>query len=99
MDHDLILEHLASAERRIASARKKITEQIEFIAWLKWLHKDTTGANALLREFEMRLAIHATDRERLRAHLAYMGPTASGREQQARPRLTKINAPPHQSAV
>ena len=89
MDHDLILEHLARAERRIASARKKITEQIEFIAWLKWLHKDATGAIALLREFEMRLAIHATDRERLRAQLAHLGPTATRREQQARHRLTE----------
>jgi len=99
MDRDLILEHLAGAERRIASARKEITEQIEFIAWLKWLHKDATGAIALLRDFEMRLAIHATDRERLRAQLAYLGPTASGREQQARHRLTKTNVPPLQSAV
>ena len=89
MDRDLILEHLAGAERRIASARKKITEQIEFIAWLKWLHKDATGAIALLRDFEMRLAIHATDRERLRAQLACVDSTASSREQKARHGLTE----------
>ena len=99
MDRDLILENLARAERRIASDRKKITEQIEFIAWLKWLHKDATGANALLRDFEMQFAIHATDRERLRAQLAYLEPTAAAREQQTRHRLTGINVQPLQSAV
>ena len=83
MDRYLILEDLDRAERRIALARKKITEQIEFIAWLNWFRKDTSGATALLREFERGLAAHATDRERLRAQLAYLGPTASTREQQA----------------
>ena len=70
MDRDLILERLARAERQIASARKKIAEQIEFIAWLNWFRKDTSGATALLRDFERALAAHATDRERLRAQLA-----------------------------
>lgn len=67
---DVLLDHLDRAERHIASHRKKITEQITFIAWLNWLRKDATCAKALLREFEMRLAAHLTDRERLRAHLA-----------------------------
>ena len=69
MHPDLLLDHLAIAERHIASDRKKITEQITFIAWLNWLRKDATGAKALLREFEMRFAAHITDRERLRAKL------------------------------
>ena len=77
MDRDLILEHLARAERHIASAQKKITEQIECIAWLKWFRKDTCGATALLRDFERALAVHTTDRELLRAQLAYFGSTAS----------------------
>ena len=99
MDRDLILEHLDRAERHFASARKKITEQIEFIAWLKWFRKDTSGATALLREFERGLAAHAADRYRLRAQLAYLDPTASTREQEAHHRLTGINVPPLQSAV
>jgi len=86
MHPDLILDHLDRAERHIASNRKKITEQITFIAWLNWLRKDSTGAKALLREFEMRLAAHITDRERLRAQLAYV---ASSGEQTARHGLTE----------
>jgi len=76
MHPDLLLHHLDRAERHIASGRKKITEQITFIAWLAWLRKDATGAKALLREFERRLAAHITDRERLRAQLAYLAPAA-----------------------
>ena len=45
-----------------------------FIEWLNWLRKDATGAKALLREFERGLAAHITDRERLRAQLAYLDP-------------------------
>lgn len=89
MHPDLILANLDTAERHIASNRKKITEQITFIAWLNWLRKDSTGAKALLREFEMRLAAHITDRERLRAQLAYVESTASSREQKARHGLTE----------
>ena len=89
MDRELILEHLDRAERHIASARKKITEQIEFVAWLSWLRKDAIGAKTLLREFEMRLAAHITDRERLRAQLACLEPTESSLEQKARDRLTE----------
>ena len=89
MHPDLILDHLDRAERHIASNRKKITEQITFIAWLNWLRKDSTGAKALLREFEMRLAAHITDRERLRAQLAYVDSTSSSREQKARHGLTE----------
>ena len=74
MHPDLLLEHLHRAERHIVSGRKKIIEQIEFIAWLDWLRKDATGAKALLREFEAGLAAHATDRERLRAQLACLDP-------------------------
>jgi hypothetical protein len=83
MDRYLIQEQLATTERHIASARKKIAEQIEFIAWLKWFRKDTSGATALLRDFERALAVHASDRQRLGAQLAYLGPTAPTREQQA----------------
>ena len=70
MHPDLLLNHLDRAERHIVSGRKKIIEQIGFIAGRAWLRKDATGAKALLREFEMRLAAHISDRERLRAHLA-----------------------------
>ena len=89
MHPDLLLDHLARAERHIASDRKKITEQITFIAWLNWLRKDATGAKALLREFEMRFAAHITDRERLRAQLAYLDSAASSPERKARDGLTE----------
>jgi hypothetical protein len=76
MHPDLLLSHLDRAERHIVSGRKKIIEQIVFIAWLAWLRKDATGAKALLREFERGLAAHITDRERFRAQLAYLEPAA-----------------------
>src|SRR5688572_9695375 len=42
-----------------------------------WVRKDTTGAKAVLREFELRLAVRITDRGRLRAQLAYLDSAAS----------------------
>ena len=74
MHPDLLLNHLDRAERHIVSGRKKILEQIVFVAWLAWLRKDATGAKALLREFERGLAAHITDRERLGAQLACVDP-------------------------
>jgi hypothetical protein len=76
MHPDQLLNYLDRAERRIVSGRKKIIEQIVFIAWLNWLRKDATGAKTLLREFERGLAAHITDRERLRAQLACLDPAA-----------------------
>ena len=74
MDPDLLLDHLARAERTLPLIGKRLPVISSFIAWLKRLHKDATGAIALLREFEMRHAVHsATDRERLRAQLAHLG--------------------------
>ena len=99
MDRYLILDNLDRADRHIAAARKKITEQIEFIAWLSWLRKDATGATALLREFERGLAIHATDRDRLRAQLAYLDSAALSREQEARHGLTETRIPELRAAV
>ena len=49
MDPDRLLDHLDRAERHIASYRKRVTEQIEFIAWLAWLRKDATGAKEIGR--------------------------------------------------
>ena len=99
MRPDLLLDHLDEAERHIASDRKQIIEQIEFIAWLSWLRADATGAKALLREFEMRLAAHITDRERLRAQLAYLDSAASSREQKARHGLAETTIPELRAAV
>ena len=76
MHPDLLLHHLDRAERHIVSGREKVTDQIVFIAWLNWLRKDATDAEALLREFERGLAADITDRERLRAQLAYVDSAA-----------------------
>ena len=43
LHHYLLLHHLDRAERHIVSGRKKIIEQIGFIAWLAWLRKDATA--------------------------------------------------------
>ena len=76
MHPDLLLNQLERAERHIVSGRKRIIEQIVFIAWLAWLRKDATGAKALLREFEGGVAAHITDGERLRAQLACLDPAS-----------------------
>ena len=99
MHPDLLLDHLDRVERHIAADRKKISEQIDFVAWLYWLRKDATGAKALLREFERRLAARIADRERLRAQLACLSVTTSSREQGARHELTETRVPRLHAAV
>jgi hypothetical protein len=84
MQRALLCDHLDRAERHVVGARKHITEQIEFIAWLAWFGNDATGAKALLREFERGLAKHIADRERLRTQLALLNGTSASREGQAR---------------
>lgn len=70
------------AESQVASAKKRVSDQIEAIAWLSWFGDDAVEAKALLREFEMALAKHLSERERLRMQLALL----QGTEARANPR-------------
>ena len=79
--------------------RKQLTDQIEFIAWLKWFHKDAVGAMALLREFERELAGRMADRERLSTQLAHLDRPAASREPEARHTPMEAGIPQLQSAV
>ena len=59
----------------MVASKRKITEQITFIAWLTWFGNDATGAKGLLREFERGLARHMAELQRLRAQLAVLDGT------------------------
>src|SRR5687767_3577675 len=70
------------AESQVVSAKKRVSDQIEAIAWLSWFGDDAVEAKALLRKFEMALAKHLSDREQLRMQLAL----SQGTEARAYPR-------------
>ena len=93
MQRALICDHLDRAERHVVAGRKRITEQLEFIAWLAWFGNDATGAKALLREFERGLAKHIVDRERLRTQLALVNGTSASRAWQASYKLSGQGLP------
>jgi len=99
MHRALVFHHLERVERHIVAGRKQITDQIEFIAWLSWFRSDTTGAKALLREFERDFAGHIADRQRLRVQLAHLDGIAVSRGQAARHPPTETGIPRLQSAV
>jgi hypothetical protein len=77
----------ASRNRRLPSGRKPPTSttvarkapyryvRIDAIAWLCWFGDDAVEAKALLRKFEIALAEHLFDRERLRMQLALLDGT------------------------
>ena len=60
------------AEIQILVAKKRVTDQIQVIARLCWFGGDTREAKALLRQFEIALAKHLSERERLRMQLALL---------------------------
>jgi len=68
----MVMDHLAKVETQIRASKKKITDQLEFIAWLAWLGKDAAGAKSLLRGFERALARQIADKERLFAELVLL---------------------------
>ena len=80
MHRALAIDHanrLDRAERHIKAAKKQITEQIEFIAWLNWFGRDTAGARDLLRDFERSLARHTAERVQLHAELWHLAEPAA----------------------
>lgn len=61
----ILREHLAMANRHIASGNRVVIRQRELIAELKSDGHDTKDAVALLVQFEELLALHLSDRDRL----------------------------------
>jgi hypothetical protein len=75
MQRASLLADLQRAESQVVAAKKRVTVQIEAIAWLCWFGCDAVEAKALLRKFEIALAKHLSDRERLRTQLALLDGT------------------------
>ena len=73
-----LLADLQRAESQVVAAKKRVAVQSEAIAWLCWFGDDAVEAKALLRKFEMALAGHLSDRDRLRTQLALLNGTDAG---------------------
>jgi hypothetical protein len=69
MDRDVILEHLAQAERHIAESDERIARQKALIERLEADGGDSVTAKLLLAEFQHSLALHRADWERLQGKL------------------------------
>jgi hypothetical protein len=79
MQRASLLADLQRAESQVVAAKKRVAVQIDAIAWLSWFGDDAVEAKALLRKFEIALAKHLSERERLRMQLALLeGTDATG---------------------
>jgi hypothetical protein len=86
MDPGMILDHLASALRRVTEGERVIARQHEIIASLERTGLDTSEAKTVLRQFEELLGMLLADRDRLRKELAASSMTSFAEQnaQQAR---------------
>ena len=85
MQRASLLADLQRAEIQILVAKKRVTVQIEAIARLCWFGDDALEAKALLRQFEIALAKHLSERERLRMQLALLEGTEARANQDIKP--------------
>lgn len=69
MDRALLTEHLLKAEQHVAQSEERIRRQRELVEHLATAGLDTIQAEYLLLVFEQALALHKSDRDRLRAEL------------------------------
>jgi hypothetical protein len=69
MDREVILEHLAQAERHIAESDRRIAQQKVLVERLEGNGADAVTAKLLLAEFQYSLALHRADWERLQRKL------------------------------
>ena len=70
MDRQMVLDHLALAERHIAQGKITIERQQTLIAELEQGGHDTTLSRELLSQFLLTQTSHEEDRTRLRRELA-----------------------------
>ncbi len=73
MDRDMLLRHLAGAERRAANGARHLELQRRLLQGLRRDRHDTHRATELLRTFEESQAMDLTDLARIRAQLAQSG--------------------------
>jgi hemerythrin len=69
MDRSLAEQRLAHAQRHITEGKRHIANQRDLIARLKEQGHDTRFAQNLLEQFELVLASHIADRDRIMAEL------------------------------
>jgi hypothetical protein len=69
MDREVILEHLAQAERHIAAMDTRVAQQKMLVERLDGDGADSATAKILLLEYEHSLALHRADWERLQGRL------------------------------
>jgi hypothetical protein len=70
MNRDLLKDHLAQAERRIAEGRDHVERQRQIVEEVVRGGEDARRSTALLELFEKTLAAHVEERDRLRNELA-----------------------------
>jgi hypothetical protein len=70
MDRQILLEHLAQAERHIEAGARIVRRQRELIAELQRDGHDAKEARRLLKQFEDVQAMHLTEHDRLIKELA-----------------------------
>jgi len=68
--NDLLKDHLAQAERRIAEGRDHVEHQRQIVEEVVRVGGDARRSTALLELFEETLATHVEERDRLRNELA-----------------------------
>ena len=69
MNKQILLDHLALAERHVSEGETHVARQRELVAKLERGDHETGLARALLQKFEELLAIHKVDRDRLRGEV------------------------------
>ncbi|HEY6925383.1 MAG TPA: hypothetical protein VI653_18040 [Steroidobacteraceae bacterium] len=87
MDREIILEHLAQAERHIAESDRRIEQQRMLVERLDGDGADSATARILLLEFEHSRALHRANWERLQEKLQGSAPNLFGE----RPLLSEAN--------
>ena len=70
MNRDLLKDHLAQAERRIAEGKDHVERQRQIVEEAVGRGEDARRSTALLELFEEALATHVEERDRLRNELA-----------------------------
>jgi hypothetical protein len=65
MDRNMMLDHLAQAQRHIAEAERHVARQREIVAHLERDGHDTSSSRKLLDQFEQLYALHVEDRDRI----------------------------------
>src|SRR5690349_4360020 len=73
MDRDMLLDHLALAERHVKEGERHLTQQAALVHKLEVGGQDTAEAEALLKQFQELQVMHIADRERIKAELQQLG--------------------------